>query len=445
MDVDDDESSITDEEELEAATGFSCPSCDGPHLRFLLSFEEVEADALCCESCRQIFLLVRGRLDNLVVVCPVCNKDARVEWSESALRCGICDIELQDSLVEFHIWLTVPRDVSGLDKRVDNSIASTLLEDHQVGSQLRFAVKLMRDYGARIDHIKAAEAVAAKKAREAEEYRGRLAAWWEVQSATVGLVDAYRERFGEIEVPDDQTDEDAELEAAFERAMVDLDSLIGLDAVKRQVREIATLVRFNVLRERHGMPSPPISLHMVFTGNPGTGKNEVARRIGEIYHALGLLGQGHLLEVSRGDLVGEYIGSTAPKVMGVVEKAIGGVLFIDEAYALSTQRGGSGVHDFGREAIETLLKLMEDRRDQFVVIAAGYPREMALFLDSNPGFRSRFAATIHFDDYTASELVLITEKFAERDQFELTNAATAKLLKFFTLHSRQSSDTFGNG
>lgn len=225
----------------------------------------------------------------------------------------------------------------------------------------------------------------------------------------------------------------------FAAALRELESMVGLHSAKRQLRELADLAQFNLWRRSAGLTTRSVSLHAVFAGNPGTGKNEVARRVAKIYHALGLLSNGHLIEVQRSGLVGQYIGHTAQKVEDVVKSAIGGVLFIDEAYQLSSSDFG---RDFGREAIDTLLKLMEDRRDEFVVIVAGYPGKMKQFLNSNPGLRSRFATTVTFDDYTIEELVQIVEGFATAEEFIVDPSARPVIEKY--LARAAESEHFGN-
>lgn len=197
------------------------------------------------------------------------------------------------------------------------------------------------------------------------------------------------------------------------------DDLVGLTSVKAIVRELEAYVEVQRLRAAAGLSHAPLTMHMVFVGNPGTGKTTVARLLARMFHALGVLSRGHLVEVERADLVGEYIGHTAHRTREQLQKAAGGVLFVDEAYSLA--RGGD--KDFGREAIDALVKGMEDHRERLVVVLAGYPREMAAFLAMNPGLRSRFPLVVHFEDYTAAELILIAERMCARKDYRLTEAA----------------------
>jgi stage V sporulation protein K len=219
----------------------------------------------------------------------------------------------------------------------------------------------------------------------------------------------------------------------------ELDSLVGLDTVKEQVRALLAFLQVQGRRLEHGLPEVATSQHLVFLGNPGTGKTTIARLLAEMYHSMGLLAKGHLVEVDRAELVGEYVGQTAIKTDRAVRRALDGVLFIDEAYALAPPHGHL---DFGAEAVETVLKRMEDYRHRLVVIVAGYPRLMHRFLDSNPGLRSRFSREISFPDYSTQELIAIARRFAGESEYELDPDAERELVAIFDGVTR--SEGFGN-
>ncbi|MFJ3105001.1 right-handed parallel beta-helix repeat-containing protein [Streptomyces sp. NPDC086835] len=220
----------------------------------------------------------------------------------------------------------------------------------------------------------------------------------------------------------------------------ELDALVGLHSVKREVRTLTNMIEVGRRRQEAGLKAASVRRHLVFTGSPGTGKTTVARLYGEILASLGVLERGHLVEVSRVDLVGEHIGSTAIRTQEAFDRARGGVLFIDEAYALSPEDSG---RDFGKEAIDTLVKLMEDHRDAVVVIVAGYTAEMERFLAVNPGVASRFSRTITFSDYDPEELLRIVEQQAEEHEYRLAEGTSEALLKYFT--ALPKGPAFGNG
>lgn len=224
-------------------------------------------------------------------------------------------------------------------------------------------------------------------------------------------------------------------------ALQQLDKLIGLESVKEEVNKLTNFIKVQNLRKQKGMNAITLSYHCVFTGNPGTGKTTVARIVAQIYHELGILKKGQLVETDRSGLVAEYVGQTAVKTNKIIDSALDGVLFIDEAYSL-VQGGGN---DYGKEAIATLLKRMEDDRDRLIVILAGYDNEMKLFIDSNPGLQSRFNRYIHFSDYNAEELMAIFKLNLKKFDYELTNDAEQKISHLFSYAVSHKDQNFGNG
>jgi hypothetical protein len=227
----------------------------------------------------------------------------------------------------------------------------------------------------------------------------------------------------------------------LEELMAELDDLIGLTGVKAEVKLVTDLIRVQNLRRERDLPVPDQSRHLVFAGNPGTGKTTVARLLAQIYRTLGVVEKGHLVESDRSQLVAGFVGQTAIRVRETFDRAEGGVLLIDEAYALA--RGGGTGADFGQEAVDTIVKLVEDRRDSVVVIAAGYTEEMAVFVDSNPGLRSRFPKTITFPDYSTDELMAIFDGLGEKGGYHCDEGAAAAVRRWFDAQPRDRS--FGNG
>ncbi len=228
----------------------------------------------------------------------------------------------------------------------------------------------------------------------------------------------------------------------LDELLAPIERLIGLTDVKAEIRRLVNLMRINVERAEQGLPVSTTSNHLVFAGNPGTGKTTVARLLAGMYRALGVLRKGHLVEVDRSQLVAGYVGQTAGRVAKVVDQAKDGVLFVDEAYALARGEGGT---DFGQEAIDTLLKLMEDHRDRLIVIAAGYSDEMKMFIASNPGLKSRFGRTITFPDYDAEDLLGIFELLCRQDRYTLTDDARQRAAELFTEMYAGRDRHFGNG
>jgi len=209
----------------------------------------------------------------------------------------------------------------------------------------------------------------------------------------------------------------------LEEVLAELDSLIGLHSVKELIYELQAFVEIQKRRTKEKLATEPLVLHMIFKGNPGTGKTTVARIIGKLIKELGVLQKGHIIECERADLVGEYIGHTAQKTKELIKKALGGILFIDEAYSLA--RGGE--KDFGKEAIDALVKAMEDHKDNIILILAGYRHEMDWFMQTNPGLRSRFPIQIEYPHYTIDELIAIGELMLKQRQYEMTPEAKAAL------------------
>jgi len=221
----------------------------------------------------------------------------------------------------------------------------------------------------------------------------------------------------------------------------EMNALVGMQDVKKTLKEVYAWIYINKKREAAGLKTSPQALHMMFKGNPGTGKTTVARLIGKLFQKMGVLPKGHLIEAERADLVGEYIGHTAQKTRDLVKKAAGGILFIDEAYSL----GRGGEKDFGKEAIDTLVKHMEDKQHTFILILAGYSKEMDYFLSLNPGLQSRFPLVFEFPDYTVNELMEIAARMLKEKQYELSREAGSKLKDHLIYVKAQKKPSFSNG
>jgi SpoVK/Ycf46/Vps4 family AAA+-type ATPase len=238
-----------------------------------------------------------------------------------------------------------------------------------------------------------------------------------------------------------KSEPEAEQAPSLDELLAELDELCGLDKVKADVKSLINLVKVRALREENGLPVPPMSLHLVFMGNPGTGKTTVARLLSKIYHAIGVLSKGQLVEVDRSGLVAGFVGQTALKTGEVIQKSLGGVLFIDEAYALANQESAN---DFGREAIEVLLKGMEDNRKDLIVIVAGYTALMGKFISSNPGLESRFNKYFYFEDYTGEQLMTIFTSMCKKNGYTMDEETRQYAAKAFQTLYDERDENFGN-
>lgn len=259
------------------------------------------------------------------------------------------------------------------------------------------------------------------------------------QSPIKESVSKFNIKIKEKAAPDEQQSRDNS-KIAIENALNELNLLVGLEQVKQFISELLAFMEIQRKRAKENLAAEPQVLHMIFKGNPGTGKTTVARILGKFFKEMNFLSKGHLVEIERADIVGEYIGHTAQKTRDQIKKALGGILFIDEAYSLA--RGGE--KDFGKEAIDTMVKAMEDYKDQFIIVLAGYTEEMEFFIRSNPGLRSRFPIHIHFPDYALLDLIEIGKRMLTKRQYLLTPEAERQLEIVLGKHFRTDQLHSGN-
>ena len=391
----------------------------------------VDPDALADDVTREALTIAAAVID-----CDGIRTDAEL-WSllvvfgprigGDLLKATPEDLRRSDLVVGRASWLDTPSTLLDLLARYDTRHATTHARTyHDRAVAIAFAVAAIDPYTTE-DELRAIERFRSSMARAGAVGDPTTPAPGVPAAAAVGAAAG-----------------DADVAALppprpIEELMEELDGLVGLEGVKAEVKLVADLIRVQNLRAERDLPVVDQSRHLVFAGNPGTGKTTVARLLAQIYRTLGVVERGHLVETDRSGLVAGFVGQTATKVVEVFDRADEGVVLIDEAYALV--RGGG--NDFGREAIDTIVKLVEDRRDRVVVIVAGYPDEMGDFIEANPGLRSRFPKTIVFDDYSTDDLLAIFASQGERGGYACDDEAEAKLRAWFDAQPRDKG--FGNG
>ncbi len=395
--------------------------------------EGVDRDALAEDVTREAFHLAAAFID-----CDEVHTDAELRsllvifgprLGGDLLRATPQDLRRAGLLTGRRAWLETPSTLLDLlaryDRRHGSSHARTY---HDRAVAIAFAVAALDPYTTETE------------LRTIERFRTTMAgagAAPGLEGEGTGVPDPAT--LGAEEAAGGPTKEDLGPPRPLEELLAELDELIGLEGVKAEVRLVTDLIRVQNLRQERDLPVVEQSRHLVFAGNPGTGTTTVARLLAQIYRTLGVVARGHLVETDRSDLVAGFVGQTATKVIEVFDRADEGLLLIDEAYALA--RGGG--NDFGREAIDTLVKLIEDRRDRVVVVVAGYPDEMGELIAANPGLRSRFPKTIVFDDYSTDELAAIFTSMGEKNGYRCDEEADAKLRAWFDAQPRDRG--FGTG
>ena len=374
--------------------------------------------------------------------------DGNIAWQEASfirdyIEYNLTTDEIHQFVVENQIYSTEFEEKVPLSMQVfvraDNAVFDTNGYNDSLGSELLFTVfeSLGKEFLACDDEVSDDEI------RDLTIYLNMLKNYInsEVKSKKEHLLNLRESDYIENKESDLNNDGNEE-EESLQELLEKLNSFTGLDDVKKDVNSLINLLQIRKIREKRGMKQMPMSLHLVFSGNPGTGKSTVARLLAKIYCKLGVLTKGHLVEVDRSGLVGGYVGQTAIKVQEVIQKSLGGILFIDEAYSLTANKGEN---DYGLEAVDTLLKGMEDHRDNLVVIVAGYPDLMNEFLNSNPGLRSRFNKFINFADYKPEELVDIFENMCKKSGYRTTRECMGYLQKYFEKLYLTRNENFANG